>query len=258
MNSGRILHGAVRAFLRGFILLCIGKVAVAHGVECDGKYFTPEDTGNQLPLVQPHDQLEKKIQMAKAGVATAQRSLAVCYESGYLVSRCARDAEYWYRQAASAGDKIALEWVARSEQLKKMRAAPECVGQQCLGLDPDGARSVSFLAGAHGHYFAPVTINGVTLRGMFDTGASTLAMSRETARRFGINPLGGRQAMSMTANGSIANTVVTLPLVTIGGLALRDVTASIGISGETLIGMSFLSRFNVQMEAGRMTLSKRE
>ena len=78
------------------------------------------------------------------------------------------------------------------------------------------------------------------------------------AKSFGINYSDGKTGQASTANGKVATTLVTVPLIEVAGIKVRNVPVSIGISGEMLIGMSFLSRVNVSMGSGTLTMSKRK
>ena len=86
--------------------------------------------------------------------------------------------------------------------------------------------------------------------------SSTLAMSAETARRFGIDTTNAKGATAVTANGSIATSSVVVPQVDVAGINLNDVAVSVGISGEMLIGMSFLRRLDMTMNGSVLTLRK--
>ena len=105
------------------------------------------------------------------------------------------------------------------------------------------------------HYFAPVTINGKTASGLIDTGATTVAMSPQLAKMFGIEMIEGKMGTSSTANGALSTTRIVVPLIEIAGIEMRDVPVSVGISDGILIGMSFLRRVNVSMAAGTLTMS---
>src|SRR5262245_21333084 len=54
---------------------------------------------------------------------------------------------------------------------------------------PSWAFSVTLVADSQGHFLVEPIVNGVRLRMLVDTGASLVAISREDARRVGINPL---------------------------------------------------------------------
>lgn len=196
---------------------------------------------------------------ARAGQAQAQaqRDLAIAYETGYLVASSPSRAEYWYRRAAKSGDGIAREWVAHHDQLASLGGGKECMGDYCYGGGQgEGAHAASFVAAPNNHYFAPVTINGVTEQGMIDTGASTIAMSAESAKHFGIDASHGKQEQFQTANGKTTGSVITVPKIQVGGMVLRNVAVSVGNTGPILIGMSFLHRLNVRMGGGVLTLSR--
>jgi clan AA aspartic protease (TIGR02281 family) len=254
MMLSKITRAALRYVLAAGVLL-FGAVH-AHAGECGERYFAPGDHENMRPLRQPHSMFKGWLVGAKAGKPDDQRSVAASYEAGYLVSACPHKAAYWYDKAAQGGDQLAREWTARHQVLERLMAGPECVDDQCFGNRKGDVRVAMFFAGPMGHYFAPVTINGVTETGMIDTGASHIAMSEEMAQRFGIAQLPATAGRGHTANGIINTRSITVPLLSISGMEMRDVRVSIGISGPMLIGMSFLSRVSVKMENGRLALSR--
>ena len=234
--------------------VCAAFLPVAHA-ECDAQYFAPEDNDNTRPLRRPHGEFLAMLRAANAGNAQATRSLAAAYESGYLVSRCAEKAQYWYTKAAGAGDTIAKRRAEQLQELARLASGPECIGAYCSENHDGRGHVAMFYAGRNGHYHAPLTINGVTVEGMIDTGASTIAVSQETARKLGIDSMPGKQGTARTANGMIETTNVIVPSVTVSGITLHDVRVSIGITGDPLIGMSFLSRLHVRMGSGALSMS---
>jgi len=179
----------------------------------------------------------------------------VSYEAGYLVTPCKEKAAYWYGKAASGGDQVAKRWVEARTALARMAAGPECLGAYCSDNTDGRSHVATFYAGRHGHYFAPLTINGVTVEGLIDTGASSIAMSLDVARQLGIDRLPAQSGSVQTANGVITASHVVVPSVTVSGITLRDVRVAIGVTGETLIGMSFLGRLQLRMGSGTMSMS---
>ncbi len=196
------------------------------------------------------------VRAAYAGNAQASRSLAAAYEAGYLVSRCREKAHYWYMKAAGAGDSVAQRRAGELQELARLASGPECIGAYCSDNHDGRAHVAMFYAGRNGHYFAPLTINGVTVDGLIDTGASSIAVSHDTARQLGIDKLPGVQGTSQTANGVVNTTSVMVPSVTVSGITLQDVRVSIGITGNPLIGMSFLSRLHLRMGSGALSMSR--
>jgi len=234
---------------------------LAIGEECDGQYFAAEDNNYAYPLQYPAKELITTLKKAKLGISVEQRSLAVSYENGYLVSKCDEKAIYWYEKAAASGDEVAKKWISRFKAFKSLQEGPECVGANCIVQEPDENR-IAFLysdSNKHNHYFASVTINGHTELGVIDTGASHLSISNEMARKFGISLDEAAQGKATIANGqSITTNELIVPLVDVAGIKLRDVPVSVlNSGGPMLIGMSFLSRVNVTMASGTLTMTKR-
>lgn len=236
-------------------LACPAVSAVAR--DCDERYFAADDYANAKPLRRPSAKFAQALADARDGTASAQRAVAVSYETGYLVSRCESKAYHWYEKAAVGGDATARTWIERRQALSALSRGDECVGEHCSGHAENRVAMLYADAARSGHFFAPITINGHTVRGLVDTGASSLAMSAETAKAFGITAAGAKAGQASTANGTISTQNLVVPLVDIAGIKLRDVEVSIGVSGETLVGMSVLRRLNVGMTPGTLSLSKR-
>ena len=228
------------------------------GHACETRYFSDSDYLRQTPLARPTREFSTLYSAAKSGNAQAQRSLAVAYEAGYLVSACEEKAAYWYEKAAAAGDAFAQDWMSRHKTFNALFSGPECVGDQCSDGNQTENHTAILYANNHKreHYFAPVTINGHTVEGLIDTGASNVAMSYETARKLEITTLGGKNGLSATAAGNIPTTEIVVPLIDVSGVKLRNVRVTVGISGQTLIGMSFLSRVDMTMGTGVLAMKK--
>lgn len=233
---------------------------LAAGAECDGKYLAIDQHGKEYTVARPLAPLAETLRQAKAGVPLEQRRLAVNYEAGYLVSRCYEKAVYWYAKAAASGDDGAKQWLSKNKSVAQ-QASPECAEEGCSGSNGDENRVAVLYSNSSksNHFYAPLSINGRTVQGLIDTGASNIAMSAEIAKSFGINHSGGKAGAASTANGKVATTIVTVPLIEVAGIKARNVPVSIGISGEeVLIGMSFLSRVSLSMGSGTLTMSKRK
>lgn len=99
-----------------------------------------------------------------------------------------------------------------------------------------------------GHFTAYATINGARVHMLIDTGATDIALPYTEARRIGIDVDRLRfDHPVMTANGRALVASVTLEAVSIGGITLENVSASVaekGKLGGALLGMSFLSRLS--------------
>lgn len=98
-----------------------------------------------------------------------------------------------------------------------------------------------------GHFHADGLVNGTHVRFLVDTGASDVALSAADARRIGIDLDSLRYTTAYeTANGIIHAARITLDEVSIGGIRLNNVTASVSREGlgQSLLGMSYLARLS--------------
>lgn len=111
-----------------------------------------------------------------------------------------------------------------------------------------------------GHYHATVTVNGVPVEFVVDTGASDIVLSEADAARVGIDTealtfLGQAQ----TANGTVRTAPVTLDSVTLGPVTDRGVRAVVngGAMDQSLLGMAYLHRFSrIEIAEGRLVLTR--
>jgi aspartyl protease family protein len=100
-------------------------------------------------------------------------------------------------------------------------------------------------AGAGGHFTVQAESDGVGVRFLVDTGASSVILTVDDARRLGLNPRALEYDRSFqTANGVIHAASVTLPELRIGPLVVESVEATVADSplAISLLGMSFLGR----------------
>ncbi|MNC84703.1 hypothetical protein D3C83_02630 [compost metagenome] len=130
-----------------------------------------------------------------------------------------------------------------------------------IGGGPVSAQRATLIADTGGHFVTIVTINGISMKFMVDTGASLVTLSSGDARRAGINYLSGQKAVLQTANGTTAAFRVKLDTVRLGDITLNDVDGVVvegKVMGELgLLGLSFLNRLNMQREGSTMTLTRR-
>ncbi|HEX2448959.1 MAG TPA: TIGR02281 family clan AA aspartic protease [Methyloceanibacter sp.] len=97
-----------------------------------------------------------------------------------------------------------------------------------------------------GHFTAITKVNGKSISMIVDTGASSIVLTPEDAKKAGIDvgALSYRVPV-LTANGRTVAARVRLAEVAIGPLDRRDVDALVAQPGaltQSLLGMSFLSR----------------
>jgi aspartyl protease family protein len=113
---------------------------------------------------------------------------------------------------------------------------------------------------SRGHYSTNAWINGRSVSVMVDTGATSIAFNYPTARGLGLN-LDRAQAIQVsTANGVARAYRLQLDSVTIGGIKLHNVDATVHTDDFpqiTLLGNSFLSRVDMQQQSGVLILRAR-
>ena len=139
-----------------------------------------------------------------------------------------------------------LEAVARADQARD--ATPHLLRADVSPRLPDAAPGTAALPRlADGHYWADARVNGVAVRFMIDTGATTVALPAELARQLGV--IGSSVLYDQkvnTANGSVNAASVYLDTVDVGGVQIHHVEALIVERGLDipLLGMSYLNRLS--------------
>ncbi len=129
---------------------------------------------------------------------------------------------------------------------------------QTAGRTGQGHRELSYKATSNGHFIVDASINGTEISLLFDSGASTVALSPADAERLGIR----RQQLRFTlryetANGVVQAAPVTLDRIRLGQLVYYDVAATVidAPMSISLLGMSFLERLDgFEVAGGRLTL----
>lgn len=145
-------------------------------------------------------------------------------------------------------------------------------GERILDLTLDGrvhavgdrtadAPEVKIWRDRHGMFMTAGSINGLPVRFLVDTGATSIAMNSAQARRLGIDfRVEGDVTLVSTASGTERAHSVTLEAVQVGAIRLHNVNAVV-IDGpqpsEVLLGMSFLGRLDMERQGMVMTLRKR-
>ncbi|MBI5461611.1 MAG: TIGR02281 family clan AA aspartic protease [Gammaproteobacteria bacterium] len=113
----------------------------------------------------------------------------------------------------------------------------------------------------HGMFTTVGSINGLPVSFLVDTGASSVAMNAAQARRLGIDfRVEGERGSVMTASRAEPVYRVMLDMVRIGNIQLRNVEAVV-LDGpqpqQTLLGMSFLGRLDIQNDGEHLTLRRK-
>jgi aspartyl protease family protein len=109
-----------------------------------------------------------------------------------------------------------------------------------------------------GQYRVRGAINDQFVNFLVDTGASVVALSERQARSMGLPYQRGERGVVQTAQGNTGAFFLKLDKVTIGGIDVRGVDATV-IDGnfpvDVLLGMSFLNKTKLQDDSGVLTLT---
>jgi len=120
--------------------------------------------------------------------------------------------------------------------------------------------SVTLYADSAGHHFTEGQINGVTLKFIVDTGATTIAMNSGDAKYAGIDYKRGESIQMQTANGIVIGYRVVINTLKLGSVVLNQVDGVVMEGGSpaiVLLGMSALNRLEIKNEGIALTLTKK-
>jgi len=161
----------------------------------------------------------------------------------------------------SADSDSATFMIEGKRQVLKMGQAAS-VGASATPAASDGGTNspVSLYADRNGHFYGNLSINGVSLKYVVDTGATTVALNSGDAKYAKIDYEKGEKVNMSTANGVVTAYLVTLNTLKIGTIVLNSVQATVTEGGSppvVLLGMSAQNRLDVKRENSIMTLSKK-
>lgn len=150
-------------------------------------------------------------------------------------------------------ESILVQYQGKKERIE--------LGSQSSGaISAPSVREERYWPDNHGLYRANGTINGHSVNFLIDTGANLMAMNSGLAQRLGIDYKRGAMGRVETASDVVTAYQVTLDLVQAGSLQQRNVQAVV-LEGsqpqEVLLGMSFLSRVDMQREGTMMVLRQK-
>lgn len=109
------------------------------------------------------------------------------------------------------------------------------------------ARSMVIPKARSGHFETQIAINGKLIPAMIDTGATNIVLSQSDAKAAGIDIDGLRyNIQTSTANGMSQNAITSVDSFALGNRVDENVEILVSSGGldQTLIGMSYLNRFD--------------
>jgi aspartyl protease family protein len=120
--------------------------------------------------------------------------------------------------------------------------------------------SAKITADENGHFMTDGTVNGIPVRFAVDTGATFISLPANEARHLNLDYRKGDRVLMGTANGVAPAYRLKLDTVRVGEITLNNVDAVVMEKDGppiVLLGMSFLSRMNMNRDGEIMTLTKR-
>ena len=114
-----------------------------------------------------------------------------------------------------------------------------------------------------GVYLVPINVNGLDLKFIFDTGASSICISSAEAMvmvrqgKITEKDILGQEQFQDATGGISVGTVVNLKTVNIGGIVLHDVEATVvdNISAPLLLGQTAMAKFGkISIDYNNLTI----
>jgi aspartyl protease family protein len=128
--------------------------------------------------------------------------------------------------------------------------------QLAITINAAGNKEVTLERNRYGHYVANGEINNQHVEFLLDTGATLVAIPEHIAQRLKLKK--GRAFQSQTANGTSQSYATTIDRLTLGGIVMTNIPASIS-SGmefdEILLGMSFLKHLHLTQQGNQLRIS---
>jgi aspartyl protease family protein len=111
-----------------------------------------------------------------------------------------------------------------------------------------------------GHFVGEAFINEKPVKFLLDTGATSIVINADEARRLGLDYQSGQAGAAQTAAGVVKAYRVSLNTVRIGGITMHQVEGAV-LEGDSpplvLLGMSALNRMEMKRDGIAMTLTKK-
>ncbi len=124
------------------------------------------------------------------------------------------------------------------------------------------AQRVVLSGDSKGHYITTVLVNGVSMQFLVDTGATSVTIGADDAKRANVRYTAADRGTMQTANGLVTAYRVKFDTVKLGEIVLHNVDGVV-LEGNALggrfglLGMSFLSRMEMRREGDQLMLIKR-
>lgn len=107
----------------------------------------------------------------------------------------------------------------------------------------EAGRELRIRKSLDGHFWVTAKVNGESVRFLVDSGATTISISAETARRAGIEPSSAFPARVQTANGIVEVQRGRIDRLEVGTIERRELAVHVSeaFGPMNVLGMNFLS-----------------
>lgn len=197
-----------------------------------------------------------------------QAAAAVLATASLVATAWAQDFAYKWTDAngavhisASAGD-VPPELRGKVEKIKVVRVSSADAGAGPVAASGGG---VTFPPGRDRIVVTAVFNDKVSRAAIIDTGSEWVTISPKLARALGADLETAGKALVKAHGGRVIAPVVDIESVSVGGAKVTGLQAAVLDAGRNgpeaaVIGMSFLSLFNVEIDplAGRMSLESKD
>jgi len=145
-------------------------------------------------------------------------------------------------------------------KVKTLRLNGTAVIGGTLGVAPQrAATSIVLYENEVGFFESGGQVNGRSTRFLVDTGANLVVFNSRQATRLGIDYRTGEKGYASTASGLAPMYTLNIDSISVGGLELKDIRSGViegGFPEIPLLGMTFLSRLNMNRSGQTMVLKK--
>lgn len=130
-----------------------------------------------------------------------------------------------------------------------------------VAIETYAGRNARIKGDRRGHFTTNARMNGRTVEVLVDTGATSVAINKSTARRLGIKISASDFKYKVnTANGTVKAASVMIDRVEIGRVSVKNVRAAVlpdNSLSSTLLGMTFLGQLrSFEVRSGELVLTQ--
>ncbi len=166
---------------------------------------------------------------------------------------------------AVAGSLADLSVERRSELAQtaqqQQQVSPSATKQTKASAVSYAGRNARIKGDNRGHFTTNARMNGRNVKVLVDTGATSVAINKSTARRLGIRLSAADFKYKVnTANGTVKAASAKIDRIEIGRVSVTNVSAAVlpdTSLNETLLGMSFLNQLrSFEVRSGELVLTQ--